>query len=400
MVMAPQQRTPKPQVPADHPQTRVAVKRIFHAESANYFLLLGTTLFLVLLGLIMVLSSSSIESFASTGDAFGQLWKHVLFMSFGIPTMLIASRLPTTFWKKWAVLFLGVAVGLQLLVFTSLGIEVNNNRNWLGIGSFTLQPSEFIKLTLILWLGMLLAKRQPLKPGWQDALVPALVVSGAAIGLVMAGDDLGTVMILVSVLLGCLYFAGVRFRYLFTIVGVGGALALIFAVSSPNRLYRLQAFFSPGTVDYEGAGWQITHASFALASGGIFGVGLGNSKSKWLWLPEADNDMIFAVIGEELGLIGAVLVLALFVLLAVCFVRIIAASDDPFVRIVTGGVMVWVVGQALVNIAVVLQVLPVLGVPLPLISAGGSATLATLLAIGVVLSFARGQRKQPDGPGR
>jgi len=386
MVMAPQQRSAKGS-PTEHHQSRVSVRRIFEAEGSNYFLLLGTTLFLVLVGLIMVLSSSSIESFASTGDAFAQLWKHGLFMLIGVPLMLVASRMPAKFWKKWAVLFLGGAVVLQLLVFTPMGIEVNGNRNWIGVAGFSLQPSEFIKLTLILWIAMLVAKRQPLKPGWQDVLVPVLLVSTVAIGVVMLGNDLGTVAILVSILFGCLFFAGVRLRYLGTIALVGALLALIFAVSSPNRMNRLGAFFEPDTVDYNGTGWQITHASYALASGGIFGVGLGNSKAKWNWLPAADDDMIFAVIGEELGLIGAVVVLMLFVLLAVSFVRIISASQDPFARIVTSGVLVWIVGQALVNIAVVLQVLPVLGVPLPLISAGGSSTMATLIAIGVVLSF-------------
>jgi cell division protein FtsW len=148
--------------------------------------------------------------------------------------------------------------------------------------------------------------------------------------------------------------------------------------------------------DYSGYCWQVQHADWALAAGGLFGKGLGNSTAKWLWLPEADNDFIFAIIGEELGLIGAIVVLVLFIVLAICFVRVIRSTKDSFARIATSGVMIWVIGQAFVNIAVVLGVLPVLGVPLPLISAGGSALISTLLAIGVVLSFAR--RKEADEP--
>jgi cell division protein FtsW len=162
-------------------------------------------------------------------------------------------------------------------------------------------------------------------------------------------------------------------------------------MTSASRQYRINAWLS-GCTDsnqYQDLCWQPVHGMWALASGGVFGVGLGNSKAKWSWLPEADNDYIFAIIGEELGLIGAVVVLALFIVLAVSMIKVIRQSDDPFVRTVTGGILAWIIGQALVNIAVVLGLLPVLGVPLPLISAGGSALIMTLVAIGVVLSFAR-----------
>ncbi|MBC7763659.1 MAG: FtsW/RodA/SpoVE family cell cycle protein, partial [Candidatus Saccharibacteria bacterium] len=162
-----------------------------------------------------------------------------------------------------------------------------------------------------------------------------------------------------------------------------------------SRQDRIQAFLSgcKSADDHLGSCWQTVHGWWALASGGLFGSGLGNSKAKWSWLPEADNDFIFAIIGDELGLLGAILVLALFVVLAIAFVRIIRASTDPFARVTVSAVMVWIVGQAFVNIAVVLGILPVLGVPLPLISAGGSALVTSLIGIGIVLSFAR---RAPD----
>jgi len=196
-------------------------------------------------------------------------------------------------------------------------------------------------------------------------------------------------MIMASIMLGSLFFAGVPLRQLAATVVVAAVIAAVFVVTNHSRLERVTDFLHPHTSDPLSSGWQILQGNFALANGGIFGVGLGNSTAKWNWLPAADTDFIFAVIGEELGLIGAVVVLLLFLLLAIVFIRIMHASTDPFARVVTGAVMVWLIGQALVNIAVVLGVAPTLGVPLPLISAGGTALISSLFGIGVVLSFAR-----------
>jgi cell division protein FtsW len=192
------------------------------------------------------------------------------------------------------------------------------------------------------------------------------------------------------IVFACFYFAGVRLRFLAVGVLAVAVGALLFAGTSSSRSSRIGVWINGCTeLDYQDSCWQIDHAYWALAGGGIFGKGLGNSVAKRGWLPHADNDYIFAIIGEELGLIGAIVVLLLFVVLAIAFIRIIRSTNDSFVRIATAGVMVWTVGQAFVNFAVVLGVLPVLGVPLPLISTGGSALIATLLAIGIVLSFAR-----------
>ena len=207
---------------------------------------------------------------------------------------------------------------------------------------------------------------------------------------------------MIMLVFGCCYFAGVRLRFL-AVAGVAvSAVALLFAFTSDSRASRIMTWLEGCTPqDYQNYCWQVEHGLWALASGGILGSGLGNSKSKWNWLPEASNDFIFAIIGEELGLVGATVVLVLFVVLTIAFVRIIRSTRDGFARITVGGVMVWVIGQAFVNIAVVLGVLPVLGVPLPLISAGGSALIATLLGIGVVLSFARngGDLQEPAPAG-
>ena len=366
------------------------MRRLFAAENRNYFLLLSTTLFLVSFGLVMVLSASFVEANAAGENAFGAFMRQSLYAIVGIPLMLIASRMPPRFWKRWAWPALLVGGALQLLVFTPLGIDAGGNRNWIGIGDFSLQPSEFVKLALIVWIAWVLATKQDLLGDWKHVAIPIAPIGGGAIGLVLLGGDLGTAAVMLIIVLGCLFVGGVKLRFLaVTIIAITVAGAML-AVATPSRVSRIQVWMNGCEAeDYAGYCWQVLHGTWALASGGLLGVGLGNSKATWGWLPEADNDFIFAIIGEELGLVGATVVLVLFIVLAIAFIRIIRATRDNFARISTAGIMVWVVGQAFVNIAVVLGLLPVLGVPLPLISAGGSALIATLISIGVVLSFAR-----------
>ncbi len=375
----------------------VPVRRIFAAENRNYFLLLGTTLFLVAFGLVMVLSSSTIESYSDDEGFFGKFVRQGLFAVIGIPLMLVASRMPPRFWKRWAWPALLVGGALQLLVFTPLGFGYGGNQNWITIGGFNAQPSEFVKIALIVWVSWVLATKQDLLGEWKHVALPIGPVAGVAIFLVLIGNDLGTAAIMLMIVLGLLFFAGVRLRFIATAVSAIAVFGVLFALASPSRSSRIQAWINGCTpADYSGYCWQPEHANWALAAGGLFGKGLGNSVAKWNWLPEASSDYIFAIIGEELGLLGAIVVLALFIVLAIAFVRIIRASRDDFSRLVTSGVMIWVIGQAFVNIAVVLGVLPVLGVPLPLISAGGSALISTLLGIGIVLSFARTQKGAPE----
>lgn len=370
----------------------VAVRKLFAAETPEFFLLLGTTLFLVVFGLVMVLSSSSIESLAESGDFFALASRQGLYALIGVPVMLIAARAPIAFWKRWAGTAVVAAVVLQLLVFVpGIGYERGLNRNWINLGSFTAQPSELIKLALVIWLAWVLSKKGDSLHDWKQVALPIAPVAAVLIGLVLAGNDLGTVTILVALVFGALFYAGVRLRIIGVAVAAVAVVGFAAIQVSDSRSGRVSAWLS-GCSNPDDANldcYQSIHGWEALAHGGVFGVGLGNSSGKWAWVPEAANDFIFSIIGEELGLMGAILVLGLFILLAVCFVRIIRMSTDPFAKIATSAAMVWIVGQAFVNIAVVLGLLPVLGVPLPLVSAGGSALITTLAAIGVVLSFAR-----------
>lgn len=358
----------------------------FQAESIYFYRLAGLTGFLVVFGLVMVLSSSSIDSLVANRDAFYVFSRQSLYAVVGLGVMLFISSLKLKVIQnlvKAAVVF---GFALQLSV-PFLGITVNGNTNWISIAGFTLQPAEFLKVSLIMYIAWFVSNREHELDDPRRVLLPVLIVGGAALALVMLGRDLGTAIIIALIVFGTLVIAGAPLRPLvqvFVGVAIAGALA---AFSSASRMARINAWLNPDAASSDAFNWQYEHGTWALAAGGVFGVGLGNSKMKWSWIPEVENDFIFAVIGEELGLIGALVVIGIFALLVSSLIGIMNRSDSNFGRIAIIGVIVWIVSQSAVNIAVVLGVLPVLGVPLPLISAGGSSLIATLGAIGIVLAI-------------
>jgi cell division protein FtsW len=385
---------PPRQRPTPEPGPRgavVAVRRLFGVEHPDALLVVGTVIFLVLFGLVMVLSSSAVTSAQNNeGDFFAVFMRQGLFALIGIPLMLMIARLPSIFWRRWSRHAVMLGLGLQLLVFTGFGYDYGGNQNWISIGGFTAQPSEFLKLALVVWLASVLSDRANAFPDWRSVVIPAVPLSVVAIGLVLAGQDLGTASIMIAIVLAALFFGGAPLRYILGMVAFVAVGAVMFALTSVSRSSRIDVWLNGcAPEDYEFTCWQSVHALWALGSGGVLGVGLGNSATKWRWLPHAESDFIFAIIGEELGLVGAIVVLVLFAVLAIGMVRLVRAHASPFHRVATGAIMVWIVGQALVNIGVVLGMLPVLGVPLPFISVGGSALVSSLLAIGVVLSLAR-----------
>lgn len=377
--------------PAGKPRTVVSVKRLFRAESGEYVVMVATVLFLVVFGLVMVLSSSFVGSaLGNDGNFFATFVRQALWALLGIPLMLTVSRLkPIQIKQATPAVFLAALV-FQALVFTAFGITEGGNRAWVNIAGFSGQPSEILKVALIAWMAAILSDRLDYLHDYRVLLSPLAVGVGVALALVVAGRDLGTVGIMTMIALGVAFLAGIRLSHLAALMGVLGAFLGIFAVISPSRVSRIMTWFSGCTeADYLTTCWQSVHSTFALGSGGLLGVGLGNSRAKWSWLPAAETDFIFAIVGEELGLAGTFLVMVAFVVLAVAMARMVRAQQDPFARIVTGGVMVWLIGQALVNIAVVLEFLPVLGVPLPFMSMGGSALLSSLIAIGLVMALNR-----------
>lgn len=365
----------------------------------SYYLVLGTTVALTVIGLVMVLSSSSVESLRQNGSSFAVFGKQAVFALLALPCAMTAARLGEQAWRRLAWPLLGLCVIGLGLVLTPLGYGTNGNRNWISVAGFSLQPSEFAKLALVVWGAAVLARKRALLNRLPHVLVP-VIVPGAAIvvGLVLQGHDLGTALVLLVVLGSLIWTAGVPKRF-FAAGALGAAVLVALVVKTrENRLTRIDAWLSGACAqgqDYHATCWQPIHGKWALASGGWWGLGLGASREKWSWLPEAHNDFIFAVLGEELGLAGALVVIGLFALLGVGLFRVAARSEDPFVKIATGGVIVWVLGQAVINIGAVVGLLPVVGVPLPLVSSGGSALVTTLVGLGMVIGFAR---REPGAP--
>jgi cell division protein FtsW len=373
------------------PRDRVAEPAVplLHREATPYYLLLGASMLLLVLGVVMVFSASSVTAFSFMGSSFAIVNKQIMWVVIGLPLMWIASRLPVKAWRAFAYLGLITSLALLFLVVFA-GTEVNGNRNWLDFGGpFRIQPSELAKLSLVLWGADLLARKRKLLTQWKHLLVPFVPVSGFVIGLVLLGGDLGTAIILAAIMTSLLWIAGAPVR-LFVYAGLPalGAIALMVQTKA-ERLSRITDWLHPNQADPMGGGFQALHGKFALASGGWWGVGLGGSKEKWGSLPEAHTDFIFAIIGEELGLVGTIAVLALLGAVGYAGLRVAVDATDPFVRLAAAGVTAWILVQALVNVGAVLGVLPITGVPLPLVSYGGSALVPTMLGLGMLLSFAR-----------
>jgi cell division protein FtsW len=330
-----------------------------------------------------------VESYLDNhGNSYAVFTKQALFAAIGLPLAWVAAVIPVRWWRAcaWPLLFVG-AVGLVAVAV--IGVRVNGNQNWIQLGGLTLQPSESVKLALIVWTATVLGRKQQLLWRTSHVLVPVVPVALLLLALVMLGSDLGTALVLVGIVAALLFTAGAPIRVFLVSGLLAGAGIATLVVTSPNRMKRIGTWTGQTKCDALDTCWQATHGLYGLSTGGWWGVGLGASREKWSWLPEAHNDFIFAVIGEELGLAGTLAVLALFAALGIGLFRLVLASEDIFVKIATGGVLAWVLGQAIINIGAVLGMLPVIGVPLPLVSSGGSALLTTLVALGMVLGFAR-----------
>ena len=365
---------------------------LFH----SYWALAGTVIMLTAIGMMMVLSASAVEAIAEDSSAYFLFQRQAMFGAVGLVAMIGLSFVPAWLYRKLSWALWGLGVGLLLLVFSPLGEEVNGNRNWLSLGGLTLQPSEAAKLALCVWLAAQFAKQGDDIRDWKKALWPSLIGFLVPTGLVAAGGDMGTAIVFVLIYAAALFFAGAPLKIFAGAAVFGIVLGVGAIITAPHRVDRITGwlFGECGATD---ACWQAEQGLNALATGGWWGVGLGQSRLKYNYVPEAHNDYIFSIIGEELGLLGTAIILLLFAIMVISMARIILRTRSIFVRIATACVVTWLVGQAFVNLGMVTGLLPVIGIPLPFISYGGSALMISLAAVGVVMSFARVPRSVEVG---
>lgn len=357
---------------------------------SDFYLIVGSAALLLVLGTMMVLSASSVTAYVNFGDAYYYVKRQVAFLFIGIAgCWFLATRQVRTLRVLAWVAFI-LALVLLMLVFTPLGKEVNGNRNWLDfrLPFMTLQPSEFAKFAMVIWGADVFARKQKLLAEPRHLVVPFIPGAGLLIVLVLLEGDFGTAVVMAAIMLAMLWMVGAPLRLLLGLGALGAAGSFLMVVTSASRLRRFLGFLNPDA-DALSTNMQPIMAVWALASGGWWGLGLGASRQKWGSLVEAHTDFVFAVIGEELGLVGTLVVLLLFLVLAGAGLRTAMRSDDLFAKYLSAGIAVWFGGQALINIMVVLRLLPVMGVPLPFVSYGGSSLMASLAALGVLICCSR-----------
>jgi cell division protein FtsW len=395
-----------------------ALRGLLARPLASYYLLISSAGLLLVIGLTMVFSATGPQDIREDGNAFSALAKQGVFALVGLAAFWVCQRLPVRTFRALARPILGFSIALLLFLNglnalaavrdvdeIQLG-PIESDFLWLHIGPIQVQPSEFAKLGLILWAADVITRKGPALSYWRELAMPLFPV--VALLFVLVGyNDLGTMLILLAIVVGMLWAAGVRLRVFASLSAVGLAgIGLLIAAASRGggsdggsdgedggnyRFARLLTFFNPPADCADSGCYQGIQARYAIDNGGWFGVGLGQGRLKWNWLPEADNDFIFAVVAEELGVVGCAVILALFGVLAYTGLRIARRIDDPFRRLVAAALTTWLVAQALINIGGVVGLIPITGLPLPFISDGGSALVVTLAGVGMLASFARAE---------
>ena len=373
-------------------------------------LLLLSALLLTGLGIVMVLSASNVYAYQDFGSSFWFFKRQVMYVVVGLVALVVTAAIPYRAWRGLSLLLVaGAAVLLVAVLHPALaeartssssgGGTVGGATRWLTFGPVTIQPSEIAKLALVVFGAAILTRKWNRLDQPAHVAIPLLPVVAVLCGLVMLQPDLGTTMILGGITFTLLFVAGLRLRYLF----LGGSLAVVLGIllvfGEHYRKIRFLSFLDPWA-DPHHTGYQVVQSLLALGSGGWTGVGLGASRAKWLYVPNAHTDFIFSIVGEELGLIGALAVLVLFGLLVYAGIRIAMRTDDIFGRLLAAGITGWLGLQALVNLGAVTGILPVTGVPLPFVSFGGSALVVTLAAVGILVNIARAPARADEGQGR
>ena len=371
--------------PLSRLQERVMMPRLTRPD----FWLLSAVAGLLGCGIIMVFNVSYFQAGARYGDPYLFFRKHLVSVAGGILVMLVVSRLRLEMLERWASITLPVCLVALLAVLTpGVGVERGGAQRWIALGGFSLQPSEFVKLGVVLFLARWISRHRERLPSFIDGVLPALASVGFCCALIMGQPDFGTTVILGALALLMLFVGGARPLHVGGLL-IAGIMGMVLAVQlAPYRMRRLLAFVDPFQHSQD-SGFQLVQSLIAFGSGGATGVGLGQSKQKMMFLPEAHTDFIFALVGEELGLIGALIVLTLFAVVAVRGFRIAARHPDPFASLLAFGLTAVLILSAVVNIGVVLGMLPTKGLPLPFLSYGGSALLATMIEVGVLAALSR-----------
>jgi cell division protein FtsW len=370
-----------------------SARALFDRPLTSYYLIAGITTLLLCLGLVMVLSTASVADLQAGESPYHDFEVQLIGVVIGIPVMWFLARSSPRVFRAAAYPLLAVSIiGLVLTLIPGVAQSQNTNATrWIALGPLTFQPSELAKLALAVWGADLLARKEKLGmlADWRHMLVPLMPGAGVLALLVMVGNDLGTTFILLLIFLALLWFVGTPGRVFAGLLIFMGLVLLLLAVTESYRLKRLTGFWDTSGASTTSGTWQATQGKYALGSGGIFGVGLGASREKWGWLPESTTDFIFAIIGEELGLVGTLCVTALYGGLAFAGLRVARRVPDTFSRLLAAAITVWIVLQAVVNIGAVIGVIPITGVPLPLVSKGLSSVLVTMVGLGMLMSFAR-----------
>jgi len=356
-------------------------------RSKSFVTLFALVMVLNFVGLTMILSASSVKSNGEFGSPWALFLKQLIWFGGGLVAMVITMRRDYRKWSNRAGYGV-VAVLILLFLVVVAGVRVNGAKRWLGFGTFTIQPSEIAKLALIVFWADLLSRRAKWIDDARLTFFPVVLTCGLTAGLIMLQPNLGTVVIIFWIMLAMVFVAGSPLRWIAAVVGSGGAMTAAFLTLSPWRAARLEAFRDPWA-DTQGAGFQILNAQAAVANGGPVGTGLGESRAKWGFLPEANTDFIFAILAEEAGLVGALLVIALFIAMAVTGIRVAMRAPDRFGMLLATGITTWFLVQAFFNIGQSIGALPVMGVPLPFVSAGGSSLVVGMVAVGMLLNIAR-----------
>jgi cell division protein FtsW len=377
-------------------QGRDGAARLFagpHPRPTGYVLLLTVIGVLNVVGILMVLSASSVTSILSHGSAWYYFERQVTWLAFGLIALVLGARIDYRQLRRIVLPLLTLATVLLLVVLVpGIGHTAYGSRRWLGFGALSIQPSELGKLALLVYGAEVLCRRSDAGRMWRLSLRPIAGVFCVFAALVMKEPDMGTTIVLAIIAGTLLFVGGIRAHHLAAIGAVGAGAAAFFAVAEPYRRARLLSFMHPAA-DKMNGGWQVYQSLIAISSGRWIGAGLGAGRAKWQFLPNAHTDFIFAVIAEELGFLGCLLVVGLFAAFAVFGVRAAVRAPDRFGMLIAAGITGWVVGQAIVNMGAVIGLLPVTGVPLPFVSFGGSALLFTMGAAGVLLNVARQGRE-------